>query len=84
MVINMNRLRTPFAWMLTSVLAAALAGCGKSETPVSPPYVMPEVNDATCAKSSIEAMPVTDAERRDFGSKCARRGSYSPSPKKTW
>ncbi|BEP34635.1 hypothetical protein GmRootV59_16080 [Variovorax sp. V59] len=80
----MTTARINCAWALAAVMVVALAGCGKTEVPTPPPYVMPDVNDTNCAKAAIEAMPVTDAVRREFGSKCARRGSYSPSEKKVW
>ena len=68
-------------WLVT-VLAAVLVGCSKTEAPA--PYAIPETNDATCAKAAIEAMPISDELRREFGSKCARRGSYNPSSPKAW
>jgi entry exclusion lipoprotein TrbK len=80
----MTRHSIPRRWLFVAVTVALLAGCGKKEPPAPPPYALPEVNDTTCAKAAIEAMPVTDAIRREFGSKCARRGSYSPSPTKVW
>lgn len=78
----MGRPQINCALVLAAVMAAVLVGCSKTEAPA--PYVTPEVNDASCAKPAIDAMPVTDAQRREFGSKCARRGSYTPSAKKVW
>ena len=71
-------------WALVTALALSLAGCGKTNDVPAPGYVLPEVNDLTCGKAAIEAMPVPDSERREFGSKCAKRGSYTPSAKKIW
>ncbi|MGJ7582684.1 entry exclusion lipoprotein TrbK [Variovorax sp. RHLX14] len=81
----MNRQHSSLTLVLATLFAAGLAGCGKSDTPVAPTtYSTPEVNDTNCSDAAIQAMPVTDAIRREFGSKCARRGSYTPSPTKSW
>lgn len=71
-------------WALAAVVVVALVGCGKSEVSAPPPYAMPDINDKNCTKTAIEVMSVADEARREFGSKCARRGSYSPSEKKVW
>ena len=72
------------AWALAAAVVVALVGCDKSEVSTPSPYAMPDINDTNCTKAAIESMPVTDEARREFGSKCARRGSYGPSEKKVW
>ena len=69
---------------LVVVVALMLAGCGKTDDVPASGYMVPEVSDLNCGKAAIEAMPIPDGERREFGSKCARRGSYTPSAKKVW
>lgn len=63
----------------TALLALmALVACDNK-----PAFVMPEVNDTNCSTAAIKSLPVE--VQKEFGSKCARGGSYTGSGKgRTW
>ena len=69
----MRKHTNTFAWALAVCAVAVLVGCGKTEKPAPPPYVMPEVNDANCKSEAITAMDAPLATRQQFASLCARR-----------
>jgi entry exclusion lipoprotein TrbK len=66
---------TTSAWALAACAVAALVGCSKA---------LPEVNDANCKFEAITAMDVPLATRQQFADQCARRGTFTNSPKKSY
>jgi entry exclusion lipoprotein TrbK len=59
----------------TAVIAAAIAGCSDADI---------EVNNENCKLERISAMKIPLEKKQEFGSKCARRGSFTSSEKKAY
>lgn len=80
----MNSARIKAVALVFALATASLAGCSREEPAAPPVFVLPEVNDANCRITAIQAMPVDKDVQREFGSRCARRGTFTTSPPKSY
>lgn len=63
---------------LAATLSAVLSACSPPAEPEKPL----EVNDANCRLEFLSTLP--KEQREDLAGRCFRRGTFKPSPHKTW
>ena len=68
-----------FAAIMAAALVALTAGCDKKPAL----QVMSEVNDENCMLANIQKIEDKGIQQ-EFAGKCARRGTFKPSPKKDY
>ena len=69
---------------LTRMLLVALfVASGSACSPRAPKVELPIVNDENCKFENIKKIEDKDI-REEFASMCIRRGSFKPSPKRSW
>ena len=75
--------RIPYMAIAT-VLVALIYGCSNDEATSTPAQTKTlEVNDENCLQENIKKIENKQA-REEFAGLCIRRGSFVPSPKKSW
>lgn len=68
-----------FAAIMATALVTLTAGCDNKPAL----QAMPEVNDENCMLANIQKIEDKGIQQ-EFAGKCARRGTFKPSPKKDY